>query len=96
MKRHLLTFRAGTHIGQRLPDSYPEVMRKFIKYNEKLRDDKEFWFSQIANMDETPLFMNIASTKTIARIGSKEVVIKTHGQEISACHCNIMYYCWCY
>ena len=32
-------------------------------------------------MDETLLFMNIASTKTIARIGSKEVVIKTHGQE---------------
>ena len=32
-------------------------------------------------MDETPLFMNIASTKTIARIRSKEVVIKIHGQE---------------
>ena len=32
-------------------------------------------------MDETHLFMNIASTKTIARIGSKKVVIKTHGQE---------------
>ena len=56
-------------------------MRKFTKYNEKLREDKKFWFSQIANMDETPLFMNIASTKTIAGIGSKEVVIKIHGQE---------------
>ena len=32
-------------------------------------------------MDETSLFMNIASTKTIARIGSKQVVIKTYGQE---------------
>ena len=32
-------------------------------------------------MNEIPLFMNIASTKTIARIGSKEVVIKTHGQK---------------
>ena len=32
-------------------------------------------------MDETALFMNIASTKTIARIESKSVVIKTHGQE---------------
>ena len=70
-------------------------MRKFTKYNEKLREDKEFWFSQIANMDQTPLFIYIASTKTIARIGSKEVVIKTHGHK-SACHCNIMYYCWCY
>ena len=32
-------------------------------------------------MDEIPLFMNIASTKTITRIGSKEVVIKTHRQQ---------------
>ena len=41
-ERHLLTFRAGTHIVQKLPDSYPEAMRKFTKYNEKLREDKEF------------------------------------------------------
>ena len=32
-------------------------------------------------MDETPLFMNIANTKTIAKISSKEVNIKTHWQE---------------
>ena len=56
-------------------------MRKFTKYNEKLREDKKIWFSQIANMDENLLFMNIANTKTIARIRSKEVVIKIHGQE---------------
>ena len=56
-------------------------MRKFTKYNEKLREDIKFWFSQIVKMYETPLFMSIASTKTIAKIGSKEVVAKTHGQE---------------
>ena len=32
-------------------------------------------------MDETPLFMNITNTKSIAKIGSKEVEIKTHEQE---------------
>ena len=32
-------------------------------------------------MDETPLFKNIASTKIIARIGSKEVIIKIHRQK---------------
>ena len=32
-------------------------------------------------MDETPLFMNMTNTKTIAKIGSKEVNIKTHSQE---------------
>ena len=32
-------------------------------------------------MDETPLFLNMARTKTIAKISSKTVGIKTHGQE---------------
>ena len=32
-------------------------------------------------MDETPLFMNITNTKTIVKICSKEVDIKTHRQE---------------
>ena len=32
-------------------------------------------------MDKTPLFKNITNTKSIAKIGSKEVDIKTHGQE---------------
>ena len=81
LKRNMLTFRSGTHIGQKLPQSYPELMRKFTKFNEKLRSDNDFELNQIANMDETPLFMNITNTKTIAKIGSKEVDIKTHEQE---------------
>ena len=57
-------------------------MRKFTKFNEKLRSDNDFELSQIVSMDETPLLMNITNTKTIAKIGSKEVNIKTYGQEL--------------
>ena len=32
-------------------------------------------------MDETLLFMDMTSTKTITKIRSKEVIIMTHGQE---------------
>ena len=32
-------------------------------------------------MDETPLFVSIPNTKTIAKIGSKEVNIIIHGYE---------------
>ena len=81
LTRNLLTFRSGTHVGQSLPEHYPEAMKKFIKFNENLRKDNDFSLTQIANMDETSLFMNMTSTKTIAKIGSKEVNIKTHGQE---------------
>ena len=71
----MLTFRSGTHIDQKLPQSYPELMRKFTKFNEKLRSDNDFELNHIANMDETPLLMNITNTKTIGKIGSKEVDI---------------------
>ena len=81
LKRNMLTFRSGTHVGQKLSESYPELIRRFTKFNEDLRWDNSFELSQIANMDETPLFMNIPNTMTIAKIGSKEVNIKTHGQE---------------
>ena len=32
-------------------------------------------------MDETPIFLNTARTKTITKIGSKTENIKTHGQD---------------
>ena len=32
-------------------------------------------------MDETPIFLNIQKTKTIVKRGSKQVIVKTQGQE---------------
>ena len=61
----MLTFRSSTHIGQKLLQSYPELMRKFTKFNEKQRRD-DFEISQIANINETLLFMSITKTKMIA------------------------------
>ena len=81
MKRNLLIFYSGTYAGQKLPEYYPELIRKFVRLNEDLRWDNNFELNQIVNMDETPLFMNIPNTKTITKIGSKEVNIKTHEQE---------------
>ena len=43
--------------------------------------DNNFELNQITKMDETQLFMNISKTKTITKIGWKEVNIKIHGQE---------------
>ena len=56
-------------------------MRKFAKFNEKLRWDNNFWIKPNSEYGQTPLFMNIINTKSIAKIGSKEVNINTHGQE---------------
>ena len=57
-------------------------IREFIQSTfKKIIKDNDFLFDQIVNMDEIPLFMNIHTLKTIAKIGSKEVNIKTHDQE---------------
>ena len=77
----MLIFRSDTHVGLKLQESYPKLIRKFTKINEDLRWDNNFELSQIANRDEISLFMNISNTKTIVKISSKEVNIKTHGKE---------------
>ena len=79
--RNHLTFRAGTHVGQEFPENYPEKMFKFIKLNEAYREQNYLELSQIANMGETPIYLNMTRTKTIAKIGSKTVNIKTHSQD---------------
>ena len=65
----------------RLTESFPELINKFTYFNKDLRWDNNFQQRQIANMNESPFFMNISNTKMIAKIDSKEVNIETHGQE---------------
>ena len=79
--RNHLTFRAGTHVGQELPENYLDKMFKFIKLNEAYREQNFLELSQIANKDENLIFLNMVKTKTIAKIGSKTVNIKIHGQD---------------
>ena len=57
--RNHLAFNASTNVGQELPKNYREKMFKFIKLNEIYRGQNYFELSQIANMDETPIFLNI-------------------------------------
>ena len=52
LKRNMLNFRSCTHVGQKLPESYPELIRRFTKFNEDLRWDNSFELSQIANMNK--------------------------------------------
>ena len=68
-------------VGNQLQNIMQKQWKIFIKFNENLRKNNDLRFIQVANIDETPLFMKMTSTKTIAKIRSKEVNIKTHGQE---------------
>ena len=55
------------YVDQKLTESYLNLIRKFTKFNEDLRWDNNFELSQITNIDETPLFMNIPNTKKLLK-----------------------------
>ena len=55
--------------------------KKLIKFNENLRKNNDFKHAQMANKNEAPLFMNMLSSKTIAKFGLKKVNIKAYDQE---------------
>ena len=58
-------------MNQELPNSYPEKIRIYTEYIEKSISDKYCWLYQIANKDETHLFMDMPTKKIIAQTGSK-------------------------
>ena len=81
MKRYFLTFRRNTHISQKLPENYLDKIQEFLSYNIKLRSKYWFELDAIANIDETPLYLNMLPSTTVQIIGSKRVNIKTQGQK---------------
>ena len=66
----LADFRLRHSFWQEITRIYSELIWNSTKLK-NLRWDNNFELSQIANMDETSLFMNIPNTKTIAKISSK-------------------------
>ena len=81
MKRSNLSFRRGTHIGQSLPDKHNQLVMNFLKYNISELKQYNFELDCICNMDETPVYLNMPPNYTIEKIGSRQVSIKTLGQE---------------
>ena len=53
-------------------------MFEFIKLVEIYRKCNDLELDQVTTINETPLFLNMAKTNTIAKIGLKTVIIKTH------------------
>ena len=81
MKRYTLSFRSSTHIGQKMPDNAVKEVKKFFKKIIKERVSYPYSLDLICNMDETPIFLNMPPSKTIAKKGSKTVFIRTQNQE---------------
>ena len=80
MKRYKLSQRHRTKISQKLPEQTNESLTKFQRFTIQLRK-KHFEMSNILNMNETPVWFNMAKNFTIDQIGKKTVHIRSTGNE---------------
>ena len=81
MKRHKLSLRRRTKISQKLPKQTEELLEQFQQFVTHLRIRKSFEFNNIFNMDETPVWFDMAGNFTINEIGDKTVHIRGTSNE---------------
>jgi len=81
MKRFNLALRRRTRISQKLPDKTQEQLEKFHQFVKNLKIEKSFELGNILNMDETPVWFDMAGVYTINPKGEKTVHIRATGNE---------------
>jgi hypothetical protein len=81
MKRFNLALRRRTRISQKLPDKSQEKLENFHQFVKNLRIEKSFGLENILNMDETPVWFDIAGVYTINPKGEKTVHIRATENE---------------
>ena len=81
-KRHNLSIRRSTHVGQPIPDTINDLifiyLRKIIEMRNKYQINDLNCF---INVDETPVYMEMIGPTTIAKKGLKSITINTNGSE---------------
>lgn len=81
LKRFNLSIRAGTHIGQQLPQDSKDLILKFLHKVITIRKTYNINKENIINVDETALSYNMPFNKTIHKCGAKTICIRTQRQE---------------
>jgi Tc5 transposase DNA-binding domain len=81
MKRYKLAWRRRTRISQKLPAQTEELLERFRQFIIRLRIQKSFELHNIFNMDETPVWFDMAGNFTINQKGEKTVHIRATGNE---------------
>lgn len=81
MRRNNLTIRAKTSIAQKLPIALEEKMANFFQSVQSARKQTKYPDSLIVNMDETPMYFDMASPKTVSQRGTKTISIRSTGAE---------------
>ena len=81
MKKHRLSWKRRTRISQKLPAQTEELLSQFRQFIIQLRTEKCFELCNILNMDETPVWFDMAGNFTIDQKGEKTIHIRSTGNE---------------
>ena len=81
MERNNLSLRIPGHIGRLLPKDTKNTVINYIIELIKLIKEGGYEEYNVINMDETPLYLNMAPNKNVVRKGTRNVVISTNNQE---------------
>ncbi|GBC24355.2 pogo transposable element with KRAB domain [Rhizophagus irregularis DAOM 181602=DAOM 197198] len=81
MKRYKLALRRRTKVSQKLPEQTEELLEKFRRFVIRIRVRKSFELCNIFNMDETPVWFDMAGNFTIHTKGDKTIHIRGTGNE---------------
>ena len=81
MKRYNLAYRRQTHMAQKKEEELSEKISNFLRFVIKLRKSKGYELSEIGNMDETPIWMDMPGNYTIEPRGTKTVSLVTTSHE---------------
>jgi len=76
-----LALRLRTTIRQKLPKEFEEKLLNYQRYITNLRKTGNFFMGQMANADETAIYLDMPPNYTLEKKGVKEVLLKTTGCE---------------
>lgn len=80
-RRFDLVLRARTSIAQMLPADLESKICNFRQEVKFIRQNSDFDYAYIANMDETPVYMDMVPAKTIDKKGKKSIKVRTTKSE---------------
>ena len=81
MKRNKLAWWRCTKVSQKLPVQTKELLEKFYQFIIQFRIKKSFELHNILNMNEIPIWFDIARNFTIDQKGEKTVHIRATSNE---------------
>ena len=81
LRRKNLVFRQKTKIAQKLPEDLDQKITNFQSFAIKSRRKENYELVHIGNMDETPVWFDMPSARTVNAKGVKTVLVNTTGHK---------------